>query len=50
MAEFSNRQSNPIPEVSSHTIAKVLESFLIYREVGNLSSTYNIRLKWSFMI
>lgn len=28
MAEFSNRQANPIQETTSHTIAKVLESTL----------------------
>ena len=35
MAEFSNRQSNPIPEVSSHTIAKVLESMLLLKQATN---------------
>lgn len=35
MAEFSNRQANPIPEVSSHTIAKVLESMLLLKQATN---------------
>lgn len=35
MAEFSNRQANPIQETTSYTIAKVLESMMLLKQATN---------------